>query len=153
MFERSCRSPTIARLIATPSTQESLLAGYLDSWRRRVERIGTTHFPSQFLDDRDLGRPTLEVTIASDGRLEDIVVRRSSGDKALDQAALRILRLAAPFDALPDHIRAQYDQLSFAYEWDFFSGIAADVRGQRRPSRRRPNSRSRASINRSGQRC
>ena len=110
-------------LIATPSTQESLLAGYLDSWRRRVERIGTTHFPSQFLDGRELGRPTLEVTIASDGRLEDIVVRRSSGDKALDQAALRILRLAAPFDALPDHIRAQYDRLSFAYEWDFFNGV------------------------------
>jgi protein TonB len=109
-------------LIATPSTQESSLAEYLDAWRRRVERIGTIHFPSQFLDGRELGRPTLEVTIASDGRLEDIVVRRSSGDKALDQAALRILRLAAPFDALPDHIRAEYDRLSFAYEWDFFTG-------------------------------
>jgi protein TonB len=110
-------------LVATPSTQESVLAEYLDTWRRRVERIGTTHFPTQFLDNRELGRPTLEVTIASDGRLEDIVVRRSSGDKALDQAALRILRLAAPFDALPDHLRGQYDRLSFAYEWDFFSGV------------------------------
>jgi protein TonB len=49
-------------------------------------------------------------------------VRRSSGDKALDQAALRILRLAAPFAPLPDVIRADYDVLRFAYEWDFKPG-------------------------------
>jgi protein TonB len=110
-------------LIATPSTQESLLAGYLDGWRKRVERIGTANFPAQFLGDRAPGRPTLEVTIGSDGRLQDIVVRRSSGDKALDQAALKILRLAAPFEPLPDHIRADYDVLKFAYEWDFFSNV------------------------------
>jgi protein TonB len=49
-------------------------------------------------------------------------VRRSSGNQALDQAALRILRLAAPFEPLPDHIRAEYDVLKFAYEWDFENG-------------------------------
>jgi protein TonB len=66
-----------------------------------------------------MGRPTLEVVIGADGRLNDIVVRRSSGDRALDQAALKILRLAAPFDPLPQSIRANYDVLRFAYEWDF----------------------------------
>jgi protein TonB len=70
------------------------------------------------------GRPTLEVVIAADGRLDDIVVRKSSGDKALDQAALRILRLAAPFAPLPDEIRKDYDVLRFAYEWDFSPGAA-----------------------------
>jgi periplasmic protein TonB len=109
-------------LIATPATQESTLAGYLESWRRRVERVGTANFPAQFLGNRVGGRPTLEVSIGADGRLQNIVVRRSSGDKALDQAALTILRLAAPFPPLPDHIRADYDALKFAYEWDFFNG-------------------------------
>ena len=90
-----------ATLIATPSTRQSGLAEYLDGWRRRVERIGTANYPTQLLGDIDAGRPTLEVVIAADGRLDDIVVRRSSGDKALDQAALRILRLAAPFAPLP----------------------------------------------------
>jgi protein TonB len=108
--------------LAAPSTEASMLAGYLDSWRRRVERIGTANFPAQLLNDRALGRPTLEVAIGADGRLADIVVRRSSGDKALDQAALRILRLAAPFEPLPRHIRAEYDTLKFAYEWDFETG-------------------------------
>lgn len=116
-------------LIATPSTQQSGLAEYLDGWRRRVERIGTANYPTELLGNLRAGRPTLEVVIAADGRLDDIVVRNSSGDKALDQAALRILRLAAPFEPLPDQIRKDYDVLRFAYEWDFSPGAAgADAR-------------------------
>jgi protein TonB len=115
-------------LIATPSTRESNLAEYLDAWRRRVERIGTANYPTELLGNISAGRPTLEVVIAADGRLEDIVVRRSSGDKALDQAALRILRLAAPFAPLPDTIRANYDVLRFAYEWDFSPAAASAAR-------------------------
>ena len=114
-------------LIATPSTRQSGLAEYLDSWRRRVERIGTANYPTELLGDDDAGRPTLEVVIAADGQLNDIVVRRSSGDTALDQAALKILRLAAPFPPLPQSIREDYDVLRFAYEWDFAAG-ANDAR-------------------------
>lgn len=117
-------------LIATPSTQQSILAEYLDGWRRRVERIGTANFPAQFLGGGH-GRPTLEVVIASDGALESIVVRNSSGDKALDQAALKILRIAAPFDPLPANVRKDYDVLRFAYEWDFFDSAR---RAAARPS-------------------
>jgi protein TonB len=109
-------------LIATPRTRQSGLAEYLDGWRRRVERIGTANYPSELLGNIHAGRPTLEVVIAADGRLDDIVVRRSSGDKALDQAALKILRLAAPFPPLPPSIREDYDVLRFAYEWDFAAG-------------------------------
>ena len=109
-------------LIATPSTRQSGLAEYLDGWRRRVERIGTANYPIELLGNLHAGRPTLEVVIAADGRLDDIVVRRSSGDKALDQAALKILRLAAPFPPFPPSIRQDYDVLRFAYEWDFAAG-------------------------------
>jgi protein TonB len=112
-------------LLATPSTRQSGLAEYLDAWRRRVERIGTANYPRELLGNIDAGRPTLEVVIAADGRLDDIVVRRSSGDTALDQAALRILRLAAPFAPLPPSIREDYDVLRFAYEWDFAAGLRA----------------------------
>lgn len=104
------------------SARESALAAYLDGWRRRVERIGTVNFPERFRGEHGFGRPTLEVAIAADGQLADIVVRRSSGNSALDQAAVGILRLAAPFDPLPDAVRAEYDVLRFAYEWDFSDG-------------------------------
>lgn len=110
-------------LLATPATRQSGLAEYLDAWRRRVERIGTANYPKELLGNIDAGRPTLEVVIGADGRLDDIIVRRSSGDKALDQAALKILRLAAPFAPLPEAIRENYDTLRFAYEWDFSPGL------------------------------
>lgn len=66
----------------------------------------------------------LEVAIRADGRLEDIVVRKSSGRKEVDQAAMSILRLASPFDPFPAEMRKQYDQLRFAYEWQFLDGAA-----------------------------
>jgi len=111
-------------LFASPSTRESIVATYLNAWRGRVEQIGTVNFPAQ-ARARERGavdNPTLEVAIDADGRLVDIVIRRSSGDKTLDQAALTILRLAAPFEPLPPAVRAEYDVLRFAYEWDFEGG-------------------------------
>ncbi|HEX6997320.1 MAG TPA: TonB family protein [Gammaproteobacteria bacterium] len=112
-------------LVATPNTRESTLAPYLEAWRRRVERIGTANFPYESLTGDTTVRPTLEVAIGADGQLEDIVVRRSSGNGALDQAALTILRLAAPFEPLPPEIRKDYDVLRFAYEWEFLGGTTA----------------------------
>ncbi len=104
-----------------PSTVRSTLAVYLSDWRSRVERIGTANFPREFLaGNHATRRPTLEVAIAANGELKDIVVKQSSGDRAVDQAAVNILRLAAPFDALPDSVEQAYGEIRFAYEWDFF---------------------------------
>ena len=103
-----------------PSTRQSILANYLNGWRARVERIGTLNFPRQFLvGNTATRRPRLEVAIGPDGSLKDIVVQDSSGDRAVDQAAVSILRLAAPFDPLPPEILAEYETLRFAYEWEF----------------------------------
>ena len=103
-----------------PSTVRSVLAGYLSDWRSRVEQIGTANFPRRFLSgNRATRRPTLEVAIGPDGSLLDIVVKQSSGDRAVDQAAVNILRLAAPFDALPPAVEREYGEIRFAYEWDF----------------------------------
>jgi len=116
---RSQRSDEVSDSL-NPTTREAVLANYLVGWRRRVERIGTANFPKDFVLGRSVdGRPVLEVAIGREGMLEDIVVRRSSGDKTLDDAALEILRLAAPFEPLPAEILAEYDVLRFAYEWDF----------------------------------
>lgn len=105
--------------VASPNTSESVIATYLVGWRQRVERIGTANFPERLLGRKELGRPTLEVAIGADGNIEDIVVRKSSGDSTLDQAALKILRMAAPFEPLPPGITSKYKVLRFAYEWDF----------------------------------
>ena len=108
--------------IAIPSTSESAVATYLVGWRQRVERVGTANFPERLLAGAHEGRPTLEVAIGPEGNLVDIVVRKSSGDRTLDQAALRILRLAAPFEPLPPSLTAEFETLRFAYEWNFDAG-------------------------------
>jgi protein TonB len=108
---------------AIPSTSESAVATYLVGWRQRVERIGTANFPERLLAvGRRHGRPTLEVAIGPQGDLVEIVVRKSSGDSSLDQAALKILRMAAPFEPLPSGITDEFRTLRFAYEWDFDAG-------------------------------
>jgi protein TonB len=110
--------------VAIPSTSESAVAAYLVGWRQRVERIGTANFPERLLTGVHKDGPTLEVAIGPQGNLVDIVVRKSSGDRTIDQAALRILRLAAPFEPLPPSLTADFETLRFAYEWKFDAGDA-----------------------------
>ena len=106
-------------LIASASTRESTVAEYLNAWRSRVEQIGTRNFPAQARASAQAENPTLEVAIDASGRVVEIVIRESSGDTRLDQAALTILRMAAPFEPLPAEITAEFNVLRFAYEWDF----------------------------------
>lgn len=105
-------------LVTSVDTRESVIAGYLDRWKRKIEAIGVEYFPEQALA-ADAGSPTLEVTIDASGQLHEVMIRRSSGSHVLDQAALDILRRAAPFDPFPEAVSADYDQLRFAYKWEF----------------------------------
>jgi protein TonB len=108
------------RLLA--DTRESQIAGYLDGWKRRIERAGTLNFPNEARRRALSGNPVLEVAIRADGHLEQVVVRRSSGHRELDNAAVSIVRLASPFDPFPPAIRDRYPVLRFAYEWQFLDG-------------------------------
>jgi protein TonB len=105
-----------------PNTRQSILAPYLDAWRRKVERLGTLNFPQTIKQHERTGNPVLEVALQADGTLRQAVIRRSSGSKEVDQAALSILRLASPFDPFPAELRKQYRELRFAYEWQFLDG-------------------------------
>jgi protein TonB len=109
--------------VIAPNTREAVVARYMVNWRQRVERVGTANFPAEMLSGgRSTTRPEVEVTIDPQGQLHDIVLRKSSGNVQLDQAALRILELAAPFEPLPDAILAEHDMLRFSYEWEFSTG-------------------------------
>ena len=106
-------------LVTSVDTRESVVAGYLDRWKRKIETTGMRYFPEQSVLRELTGSPTLEVTINASGQLDEVIVRRSSGSRVLDQAALDILRRASPFDPFPEAIRIDYDQLRFAYKWQF----------------------------------
>ena len=106
-----------------PNIHDPVLAEYLSAWRSKVEQVGTANFPDK-AQENSLGNPTLEVILRADGTLQETLVLRSSGNEALDQAALGILSLATPFDPLPELVQAEYDALRFSYEWEFTVGSA-----------------------------
>jgi protein TonB len=116
------RGPKRDELWITPDTRAATLAPYLDAWRRKVERVGTIHYPRAA---RTLGvkaSPVLEVGIDANGKLDKAIIRQSSGYPELDNAALEILKLASPFDPFPPELAHDYRVLRFAYEWQFVGG-------------------------------
>jgi protein TonB len=109
----------LRQLVTSVDTKESNIAGYLQRWKTKIETIGVKYFPEKGAMQGLTGSPTLEVTISASGQLAEVFVRNSSGSKIIDQAALNILRRAAPFDPFPEAIRLDYDTLRFAYKWQF----------------------------------
>lgn len=109
-------------LTVSADTRASDLAPYIDSWRRRVERVGTLNYPTAAARRGLQGNPVIEVTLRQDGALQSAVIRRSSGHPEIDAAALQILRLASPYDPFPPALAARYRVLHFAYEWQFVGG-------------------------------
>lgn len=94
-------------------------AEYLELWRKKVEQVGNLHYPEQAKRLGIYGSLTLKVSIDKDGSLLDVVILRSSGEKILDQAALDIVRLSAPFEPLPESIRHNTDILEIVRTWQF----------------------------------
>jgi len=113
--------PLIHEAIVIPDTTESRLAPYLNSWKRKIERIGTLNYPRAARGGNRQGNPVVEVTITANGLLKSATIQRSSGNKSVDQAALTILKRAAPFDPFSTDLKQDYDQLRFAYEWQFIT--------------------------------
>jgi protein TonB len=122
--ELRMRGDTRQQLWITANTRESDVAVYLDGWRRKIERVGTMNFPDVARRKKLSGTPVIEVTIGSDGKLLQSVIRRSSGYAELDEAALRILKLAAPFDPFPGELNVKHDEIRIAYEWQFLGGAS-----------------------------
>lgn len=96
-------------------------AYYLASWRRKVERIGKLNYPQRARAERITGSLLLRVVIAADGALQDARVMRSSGHATLDEAALAIVRLAAPYAPFSPAMRETTDVLEIERTWRFLA--------------------------------
>lgn len=94
----------------TPSTRQVGYALYYKAMQKRIEEVGTLNFPQQ--DGRKLyGELVVYIPIFQDGSIYmndgGPRVERSSGNAALDKAALDIVRRAAPFGAFPANMRTR----------------------------------------------
>jgi protein TonB len=108
--------------ISSASTRESRDAVYLDNWRKRIEGIGNLNYPEEATKNGIYGTLRLMVSINPDGTINDIRILRSSGERVLDAAAIRIVQLSAPFEALPPAMHKDIDILEIIRTWQFQRG-------------------------------
>jgi len=114
------KRPRIHRLSAA-STMHDKGAWYKDEWRKKVERIGNLNYPEEARRQQVYGSLRMMVSINSDGSLYDVLVLESSGQPLLDQAAQRIVRLAAPFQPFSGDL-SDVDRLEIIRTWRFAKG-------------------------------
>jgi len=112
------KQPRVQRLTAA-STMKATDAYYVNSWRRKIEQMGALNYPREAESCFDNCRLRLLVAINPDGTINELRILESSGKKVLDDAALRIVRLSAPFAPFTEEMRKQTDILEIIRTWQF----------------------------------
>jgi periplasmic protein TonB len=100
-------------------TAEYRFAHYVDQWRIKIERVGNLNYPEEAKARKIYGKLQLTIAIKANGEIEDVQINRSSGHRVLDEAAKRIVHLAAPYERFPDNIKRDTDILHITRTWMF----------------------------------
>lgn len=98
--------------------EEYRFAQYVEDWRQKIERIGNLNYPES-AKGRLYGSLVLSVVIKADGSIKQITIDRPSGHKVLDDAARRIVQMAAPYAPFPAAVRRDTDELEISRTWTF----------------------------------
>ena len=109
------------RKFISASTKEYEYAAYMDAWRGKVERVGNLNYPEEARQLNLSGSLRLDVALNKDGTINEITLRKSSGEKILDDAATKIVKLAAPYAPFPKNIENQVDILHILRTWQFIN--------------------------------
>lgn len=109
------------RKYISANTREYAYASYMSAWVARIERIGNLNYPDDARRQELHGQLVLTVGLNRDGSVKSIDIIQPSGHKILDDAAIRIVRLAAPFNALPKSADT-IDELYITRTWQFLEG-------------------------------
>jgi periplasmic protein TonB len=103
----------------SPATRAESYALYYDDLRRKIERVGTEHFPTA-AGRKLYGELTMLMTVNYDGEvLGTEIVNGGSGDKLLDKRAIAIVLQAAPFGNFTKDMRRTADQLVVVSRFQF----------------------------------
>ena len=109
------------RKFISANTREYSYAAYMRSWVARVERIGNLNYPDEARARKLDGQLVMTVAVRRDGSVERVDLIQSSGHTSLDDAAVRIVRLAEPFAPLP-RTEEDVDVLHITRTWQFLPG-------------------------------
>lgn len=110
------------RQLTSVSTRESRDAYYLHGWSKKIETVGNLNYPAEARRKKIYGSLRLMVAVRADGSVQEVRVLKSSGHRVLDQAAIEIVRIAAPFAPFPPDIRQDTDILEIIRTWQFEKG-------------------------------
>jgi protein TonB len=116
------RRPKVHR-ITSVATLQSDDARYQLKWQQKVELIGNKYYPDEARRKKISGDVRLVVALLPDGRIKRIDVLASSGNSVLDQAAIRSVKLAAPFAPFPEDLRDKADILEIIRTWQFRNNL------------------------------
>jgi periplasmic protein TonB len=105
----------------TASTKKAVEAGYLAQWVSKIEHIGNLNYPAEAEVNKISGRLRMNVRLNALGQVISAEVTKSSGQKLLDEAARRIVRLAQPFPPFPAELKQRADQIVIVRTWEFNS--------------------------------
>ncbi len=112
------RRPRVTRVTAA-STLKSSNAWYVQNWISKVTRVGNLNYPDEARNRGVYGDLRMLVSLRKDGTIKEVNILESSGNSLLDDAAIRIIRLAAPFAPFPEEMRRQTDELEIIRTWSF----------------------------------
>ncbi|MGM0553256.1 MAG: energy transducer TonB [Pseudomonadota bacterium] len=110
---------TRTRYLDSLAARSAPEAAYLQAWINKVERLGNLNYPDEARRRGLSGTLVLSVRLNPEGELLNIEVARSSGEPVLDQAAIRIVELAAPYAPFTGAMREEYDELVITRTWAF----------------------------------
>jgi protein TonB len=102
--------------------EEYRFARYVEDWRLKVERVGNLNYPEAARQMKLYGNLLVTVAIKADGTIDNIEINRSSGQRILDAAALKIVEMGAPYAPFPAEIRRDTDILHITRTWTFARG-------------------------------
>jgi protein TonB len=114
------------RKFISANTQEYEFASYMRAWVSKVERVGNMNYPSELRQKKLHGDLVLIVGIRKNGTVESIDIMRSSGIREIDQAAVNIVQMCAPYAPLPDNISEQVDVLHITRTWRFETNLGME---------------------------
>lgn len=117
-FARQPRKYTLS----SASARKSHEASYLDSWRRRVEAVGNINYPIKARQQQVYGNVRMLISLNASGQISETRIIQSSGESLLDQAAVDIVNLAAPFEPFPEELKAEADILEIVRTFRFHEG-------------------------------
>lgn len=103
--------------IDTLSAKSSIEAKYIKDWVQKVEIVGNINYPDKARRKNLSGTLILSVLVNYDGRVVSTILQKKSGQKLLDESAIKVVKLSSPFKQFPAEMREQYDQLMITRTW------------------------------------